>query len=420
MKLTIKNQRMEDIAVTAVIVSSLALRNFTYLLYILQVFYLIVFITKKRLHVHKGYFFGYGGFILVASLSFLWADNMNKVFLSLPSMVQPFILCLIMTAYISSYDKIEKLINDFILSAVVLIGNLFLSTSLTEWRNILYYSASKYVDPSSGDGRLGITVNMHPNAFGTIVIVYIFFSLYRLLVRKEKKYLALLFILITLLLLSKSRSSLLIALMGCLLIVLYMQKSSVRQMAWVGICVTVVLYLGWATINIPVLYNIVGYRMVGLFNMLSGAGNVDASTSTRMNFILIGLELFFKHPILGIGMNNFSVVAYRDYNIWAEVYSHSNIIELLADLGVVGFLLYYIPIGNAIWRLFEEMNYAKKMNADSYMLISFTFVLGVVLLVREIMSISYDKEIMWYIFMFIIVTERIMRYRIYMKGVDYE
>ncbi len=54
----------------------------------------------------------------------------------------------------------------------------------------------------------------------------------------------------------------------------------------------------------------------------------------RFYMYKLGLELFFKSPIVGVGLNNFAFYHYEGK------YSHSDLIEILADNGVIGFILY--------------------------------------------------------------------------------
>lgn len=92
--------------------------------------------------------------------------------------------------------------------------------------------------------------------------------------------------------------------------------------------------------------------MEGMFNgLFHGEGSdVDGSTQERMYLMQQGVQVWKEHPFLGVGWNNF-----RYYND-AQLYAHNNYIELLASLGIVGFLLYYAMFlragylfGSALW-----------------------------------------------------------------------
>lgn len=91
----------------------------------------------------------------------------------------------------------------------------------------------------------------------------------------------------------------------------------------------------WALMTNDFLYETIGYRFEGLVNLMTGAGEVDRSTLSRMGMINAGLELWNHRPVLGYGIDTYKVMS------GFGVYAHNNYIELLADLGLVGTLVYY-------------------------------------------------------------------------------
>lgn len=69
-----------------------------------------------------------------------------------------------------------------------------------------------------------------------------------------------------------------------------------------------------------------------LFGQTEDIGN---SAEGRMYLIDTALNVWLEHPILGIGWNNFR------YANELGLYSHNNYTEILACLGIVGFMTYY-------------------------------------------------------------------------------
>ena len=100
-----------------------------------------------------------------------------------------------------------------------------------------------------------------------------------------------------------------------------------------------------AVFYIQPLYDVLGQRLVSFLSFFSDdfGGAVDASTSDRSAFIGYALEAFAVQPLVGIGADCFRYV-----NPIAVVWSECNFVELLADMGIVGFLVYYLPI---LWML---------------------------------------------------------------------
>ena len=90
---------------------------------------------------------------------------------------------------------------------------------------------------------------------------------------------------------------------------------------------------------------------------------VDGSTESRALLISRGLSWFREQPWLGYGIDNFRVVLARNHPTWPiNFYAHNNFVELLVDVGFVGFSIYY---GQYIYLLrLCTNNNVKRTNAD--------------------------------------------------------
>ena len=91
------------------------------------------------------------------------------------------------------------------------------------------------------------------------------------------------------------------------------------------------------------LFSVVNERVDGLIAGFSGRKGVDQSTSDRMLMSEVGMKLFWGHPFFGRG-------AYASY-VYFRTYSHNNFVELLMNMGFVGFALFYWPFAKNIKRL---------------------------------------------------------------------
>jgi transposase InsO family protein len=124
-----------------------------------------------------------------------------------------------------------------------------------------------------------------------------------------------------------------------LLILKNWTTNKLRLVIYLFLYLLVVLFAVWAVINIPALYYSVGVRFEGLMSFFEGnLANPDASTAVRYMMIDNGWHWFLRQPILGYGLNSF---AFMFSPILYDVYAHNNYIELLVDLGILGFLAYY-------------------------------------------------------------------------------
>lgn len=87
----------------------------------------------------------------------------------------------------------------------------------------------------------------------------------------------------------------------------------------------------FALINIEPLYFFIGHK-IDFFSENNAFNMYYASDDTRLDLALGALNLFFEHP-LGIGFGN--------VGNYLGVYAHNNYVEVLASLGIIGFLIFY-------------------------------------------------------------------------------
>lgn len=392
MTIRLSRSRIKEYLLAAVIISSLSLRNFQYLVYLVQIVFLITSVKKALNDSNKWYALTTMFFAAFSGVSVFWAKDSSVVPGTLVSLLQISVICLVITCFLKSLDSIERVIDHIVIAAVVLIVNLLVFTSADEWRSIIFYSNSAYVDVASSAGRLGRSIGMHPNTFGGTVSICLLFVLYRLYGKRQWRYLFLTLILLFLLLLSKSRSSLIEMALGVLLFFVLVQRKTSKRLMRLMMAVLIGLGALWAVMNVPVLYNLVGYRLEGVIRMLTG-GKADASASTRMEFIQIGLDIFSDYPLAGVGLNNFSVVAYQDYGTYAQVYAHNTLVEILADLGLVGFISYYSIRAYCLfrlWRLYHRFRYL--CSVRQWNLLAFVLMLSCLLMVMDMSHMTYITE----------------------------
>lgn len=122
-----------------------------------------------------------------------------------------------------------------------------------------------------------------------------------------------------------------------------------------GVSVLVVALTGLLLVIVSQSFTSLGTRLTSLFNdILSGAEAVSSggnSYEERMWLRQTAWQAFTENPVLGLGVGQF-----RSYSVahgGPDVYAHNNYLELLANSGIVGFVLYYGAIASlirAFWR----------------------------------------------------------------------
>ena len=138
---------------------------------------------------------------------------------------------------------------------------------------------------------------------------------------------------------SGSRKSLVALIFGCC--VLYLLKGTLRQKL-TGVVRMSVFLIGFMMILQLPLFERVATRFESFLSVFDDSDStaVDNSTYLRSMFIKSGLEYFFSSPFMGVGINNAHFIAFRATGY--DYYLHNNYVELLASIGIIGTLLYYL------------------------------------------------------------------------------
>lgn len=93
-----------------------------------------------------------------------------------------------------------------------------------------------------------------------------------------------------------------------------------------------------------VLYDYIGHRLEAFGKLLvSGQTETEASIGGRVVLIDYGMMLFERSPLIGRGIDAFTQSFQTLHGSWATS-ADNNYVELLADFGIVGLLVYYVPM----------------------------------------------------------------------------
>ena len=96
-------------------------------------------------------------------------------------------------------------------------------------------------------------------------------------------------------------------------------------------------------LKIDFLYQFVGRRLESFLRFVMLGDGGDASTTGRARLIDFGLNLFKVSPVYGHGIGTFKSLFSLTHGSWLTS-ADNNYVELLADVGIVGFLSYYVPL----------------------------------------------------------------------------
>lgn len=224
--------------------------------------------------------------------------------------------------YLSTEEKCIHMLKAYMLSGV------FFGIYL------IHYTTLRIIIMS---GRLP-NDRIDSNEAGVIFSFSIILALFFWLKEKKKWYLLLAALLEIMVFLSGSRSAFLNSTCSVIVFFLVYNKGKFKIRDFL-LFILGIAGLFYVLMNVEVFYNIIGRRIEGMWNIITGetsvmSGSLSGSTYLRANLYIMSWRTFLEHP-LGVGLDNF-----RYTNRFIRG-AHSNILELLSSLGFIGAILFY-------------------------------------------------------------------------------
>ena len=258
--------------------------------------------------------------------------------------------------------------------------------------------------------RLGTYV--FANEYGTRITythdltISLFFAMYNIFNKRVNKsiYYVVMLVLIIMILLSGTRK-LIVALLLFVVIYQIFNKKRNNDKVIMGTIVLVVLIpiMYYLMINVSLLYNLYGNRIESFVqSVLYEDDKQDASASQRNRMKEKALLYYQEEPIWGIGTNGFK---FRfEYETGIFKYSHNNYTEILCDLGIVGFIMYYGGIVIILLKLIRK-------NRKEFSAMNILFISSIItLLVLDIWNVCYYRIQFLFIYelagLYILTTEK--------------
>ena len=319
-------------------------------------------------------------FWITCAISIIWATDTSLVIGRCTQLAELYIC--IFAVYLSFVDKssIEEPLK------VIMFGG-YLTCLITV---ILFGFANFRLLLLSGERIYTETINS--NTLGMLCANSITINLYFLLYRNEKKWWSIFLVPAVLIVaVSSSRKALLMAVLGLSLLLLFKPTknkilgSKVFRLIITVICIVAIVNL----IGSIGIFGGVTSRFTTFFNAFTGQGKVDYSTRARSELIRIGWDLFKQHPFGGVGIDNARI--YAMWEVGRNYYLHNNFVEILADLGILGFIAYY----SMYFYIFSSLfNYRQAKNHEFIICL----ILLLVELIMEYANVTYSEPKMYFMF----------------------
>lgn len=286
-------------------------------------------IRSKRLYV-GGYYKWISYLIFVMTFIGLISNYQQESFIY----TKQFIKVAIFSYLIISNCKNQKDV-EFILISLWIAG-LTISISLIMNFDM---NAVRAVETNLTSTRLGLGGIEHPNTTAYNIIISYILGVYFVINYNVKKSKKIFFVIGQILLtigciLTGSRKVLISIVLVPLMIIIYKSKNPIKLIIRLIMVILISLTIYTYTQRNEVLYNIVGHRIEDIQGILTGN---DESATGREYLIEQALQIGISKPF-GVGVNCFKFYSYDG------AYAHNEYLEIFADLGLIGLLIYYIPI----------------------------------------------------------------------------
>lgn len=273
------------------------------------------------------------GFIVAAAL-FLFLSILSISWSQVPSesvsRVKTFLYQFVCYACVSSLVQGDR--NSLKVCLYTLVASSIVSAVWVVAISGVTFVDNRYADGFISSGQLALT-----SCISMMLCVFWYTK------EKQSRYVALLSIFAFILLLTSSRRDLLTFLTFCLLFFSLISDDVRKRMGGFLILAFASILVIVLCLKVDFLYQFVGKRLESFFSFIFTGEGGDASTTGRSRLIDFGLNLFRRSPVIGNGIGTFESLFSTTHGSW-NTSADNNYVELLSDLGVMGFAAYYIPL----------------------------------------------------------------------------
>ena len=290
---------------------------------------IITFEKVKTFRMNKSLFcLWYLIFIILCELSALWAYSpATSAFKYAKMLVLILIIGFGMVQYSDTREDIERLLNVYLFAALAIALIQFIGTPFDRWFAGYF---GRYIGKNNS------------NTFGYILLFASIIGFNKAYNQGKRIWYLPVVIFLFGCVLSSSRKAVTFSAFGILCILLFSFKRKNHLLHFFIAVIASLLALQIFMTN-ESFYDAIGVRLLNLFNFVKGnySSSDQGSLQLRDFYIKFAKELFEEHPILGNGFVSFHSILTDQTESMGTGYAHNNYWEVLADLGIVGFIVYF-------------------------------------------------------------------------------
>lgn len=358
---------------------------------VMLIFFVDVIIEKGIYHFHIG---AYHKFIAVFTiyilLSTIWGISRQDCITKFSTFVQILVLMSVIYNHYYRFDNVESLLNVVKWSSYII-----------SIYSIFYYGLDFIIKMATAGTRIENSYT-NINTIGMLAAIGIILQIDEIL-RKHKVTPAIIFCVPSfgMVISTQSRKALLILVIGVFMVFISRNHKKGRVLKNI---IGIVLIVVAGIILLKVLSSVeifagINERMKVLLAVFSENGNMG-DLSMRKKLISLGVEIFKKNPIFGIGIGCPHIIAKQ--KLGYDAYLHNGFVECLAGGGIVGFVIYYFSYVYLIFKLYKYRKYK-----DS--LFSICLILIIIFLFRDYAMVSMYSKVTYFYFMISFLEVRKMQ-----------
>lgn len=279
--------------------------------------------------VFNRFLFGYSIYFVFSIISIFWSINLGGAYIRLVNMLQNILIGCFLVLYCNRESNVSKLLKYYVCGTVIISAYCFIQDmpSLSAWSRV-----GRVAFETAGQNQIYYSCLL---IYSTMILLYwIFESSGRRLL-----HIFLFAFLYICGLLTAIRKCLIIPLLFAFFYVLFKYKKRSAKLIGYLILVIFICAIAYYFIikYVPSMYS----RLESLITDI--ATGVDADVNGNSYALRKWLreqawDTFKAHPVLGVGIGQFRFYASAG---GSDLYSHNNFLEVLANTGIIGFLIYY-------------------------------------------------------------------------------
>ncbi len=345
-----------------------------YVLFGITVFIVALFSVsndfKYPLIVNKPFQLHIAGFVLFCLLSSVWAWSAWLARSKATTLLSIFLCFAMIYPYFQRKGNIDMLMDVFLFSGYGIV-----------LYTIAYYGISEISAMLEGNIRIGNDFT-NANTVGLLATISCLIQFSYLLKGEKKRFAIFMLPCFVIIAISQSRKAMVMLVVGVSFLIMTRggtTRSILRKVT------NFLIGLGSIVLLVYILSKITMFAGVfRRFEVLFDSMNGGRAEDIRSIYRRIGVQQFFKTPILGIGIGNSLELLERVGQ--RRTYLHCNFVELLSCGGIVGFTIYYSIYADLLINLWRYRKYRSEM---TYLCI----VLLVLMLIMDYGMVTYyDKQ----------------------------